>query len=256
MVSNDGEVFQMAWKDQAMVLFMSTVSDGTKKIVRRRRRPAKSATNARTSRIVFGDAVVKDLAIPDYIDMYNHFMNGVDIADQLRSYYNTQKSYWKSWKALWHFLLDTTITNAYLQASSSPARPWAEDRDNWKHREFRIRLANQLFDHSERLQWCPFTAQPMAELVHRAAPRDHGKLQKLGNIPRTCIPCRNAHRKTSRAQPIRKPLEELSVNTVRVIRKERKRPERIPRTRHGCALCQMYICDHKRCWNEHLEAIQ
>ena len=256
MVSNDGEVFQMAWKDQAIVLFMSTVSDGTKKIVRRRRRPAKSATNARTSRIVFGDAVVKDLAIPDYIDMYNHFMNGVDIADQLRSYYNTQKSHWKSWKALWHFLLDTTITNAYLQASSSPARPWAEDRDNWKHREFRIRLANQLFDHSERLQWCPFTAQPMAELVHRAAPRDHGKLQKLGNIPRTCIPCRNAHRKTSRAQPIRKPLEELSVNTVRVIRKERKRPERIPRTRHGCALCQMYICDHKRCWNEHLEAIQ
>ena len=103
MVLEDNEVFQVAWKDQAMVLFMSTVSDGTKRIVRQRRRPAKTSTNARTSRMVFGDAVVKDLAIPDYIDMYNHFMNGVDIADQLRSYYNTQKSHWKSWKALWHF---------------------------------------------------------------------------------------------------------------------------------------------------------
>ena len=93
MVSNDSKVFQIAWKDQAMVLFISTVSNGTKKIVRQRRRPAKTATNARTSRMVFGDAVVKDLLIPDYINMYNHSMNGVDMADQLRSYYNTQKSH-------------------------------------------------------------------------------------------------------------------------------------------------------------------
>ena len=92
-VSEDGEVFQVAWKDQAMVLFMSTVSNGTARIVRQRRRPTKTATNARTSRMVFSDAVVKDLPIPNYIDIYNHFMNGVDIADQLRSYYNTQKSH-------------------------------------------------------------------------------------------------------------------------------------------------------------------
>ena len=150
--------------------------------------------------MVFGDAVVKDLAIPDYIDMYNHFMNRVDVADQLRSYYNTQKSYWKSWKALWHFLLDTTITNAYLQASSIPARPWVEHWTYWTHRAFRIRLVNQLFDQSERLQ-LPVHKPPqtLAELVHRAALRDHRQLQKLGNIPHNCVPCRNAGRKTSRA---------------------------------------------------------
>ena len=123
MVSKDNEVFQAAWKDQAMVIFMSTVLHGSKQEIRQRRRPTQTSTNARTSRMPFGDAVVKDLAIPDYIDMYNHFMNGVDVADQLRSYYNTQKSHWKSWKALWHFLLDTTITNAYLQAHSTPDRP-------------------------------------------------------------------------------------------------------------------------------------
>ena len=96
VVSEDGEVFQVAWKDQAMVLFMSTISNGTKRIVRQRRRPTRTATNARTSRIVFGNAVVKDLAIPDYIDMYNHFMNGVDLADQIRSYYSTQKIHFKT----------------------------------------------------------------------------------------------------------------------------------------------------------------
>ena len=201
-----------------MVLFMSTVLDSIKRIICQRRRPAKTATNARISRIVFGDAVVKDLPIPNYIDMYNHFMNGVDVADQLRSYYNTQKSYWKSWKALWHFLLDITVTNAYLQAASTPTRPWAEPREARTHRDFRIRLVNQLFDQSERLKLPPHTPQAMAELVHRAAPRDHGQLQKLGNIPRNCVPCRDAGRKTSRAQPIRKLLEALSVNTVKVVK--------------------------------------
>ena len=38
--------------------------------------------------MVFSNAVVKDLAILDYINIYNHFINGVDITDQLRSYYN------------------------------------------------------------------------------------------------------------------------------------------------------------------------
>ncbi len=99
-VSEDGEVFQVAWKDQAIVLFISTISDSTARIVRQRRRPAKTATNARTSRMVFSDTVVKDLPIPDYIDMYNYFINGVDLADQMRSYYNTQKIHFKTWKPL------------------------------------------------------------------------------------------------------------------------------------------------------------
>jgi len=32
----------------------------------------------------------KSLPIPVVIDDYNHFMGGVDIADQLRGYYGTQ----------------------------------------------------------------------------------------------------------------------------------------------------------------------
>ena len=72
-----------------MDLFITTVSDGTKSIMRRRRRPVKTAKMARTSQARFGDTVTMDLLIPDYIDMYNHFMNGVDITNQLRSYYST-----------------------------------------------------------------------------------------------------------------------------------------------------------------------
>ncbi len=88
-LASDGEVLQAAWKDQNIVLFMSTVSDGIEKILRQRRRPPKTATNARTSREVFGDNPTKQLLIPQFINDYNHFMGGVDQADQLRSYYNT-----------------------------------------------------------------------------------------------------------------------------------------------------------------------
>lgn len=53
---------------------MTTVDDGQTTVTRPRRRPTKTATNARTSRAVFGDSAVKELAIPQFIDIYNHLM--------------------------------------------------------------------------------------------------------------------------------------------------------------------------------------
>ena len=41
------------------------------------------------TRKVFGDEYVKILKIPTFIFYYNLYMGGVDIVDQLRSYYNT-----------------------------------------------------------------------------------------------------------------------------------------------------------------------
>jgi hypothetical protein len=39
---------------------------------------------------VFGDEAQKDLAIPTFINDYNYFIGGVDIANQLCAYYLTQ----------------------------------------------------------------------------------------------------------------------------------------------------------------------
>jgi len=68
---------------------MTTVLNRKEIIIRERRRPVKIAINARTSRVAFGDLVVKALTIPEFIDIYNHFINGVDKANQLRLYYTT-----------------------------------------------------------------------------------------------------------------------------------------------------------------------
>ena len=55
---------ELAWKDQNIVLFMKTVATRKESVLRERRRPAATATNTRTSRVVFGEDVTKDLWIP------------------------------------------------------------------------------------------------------------------------------------------------------------------------------------------------
>ena len=48
-----------------------------------RKRPPLTASSARQTRKVFGDIDKKELPIPTFIFWYNHYMGGVDIANQL-----------------------------------------------------------------------------------------------------------------------------------------------------------------------------
>ena len=64
---------ETAWKDQDVLLLMTTVDKTEPTILRLHRRPAKTATNSHTLRAVFGKAPVKELPIPLFIDGYNHF---------------------------------------------------------------------------------------------------------------------------------------------------------------------------------------
>ena len=249
-LSEDQRVLQMAWKDQNVVLFMSTVSNGRDTKSRFRRRPTKTATNARTSRAPFLGKEIKMLDIPEFIDTYNHFMNGVDVADQLRSYYNTQRIHFKTWKPLWHFLLDTTITNAYKIAHCRPERPNAEPWEDLSHKRFRTRLASQLFDQSERIG-APFQPrEALSKHIHPARESDHGLCVNLDRGNKPCMACM-CNKGTTQSQYARKPLAELATNSIRA----GKRRERPPRSRYGCRLCGIHLCSKLGCWREHIEAI-
>ena len=248
-LSEDQRVLQMAWKDQNVVLFMSTVSNGRDTISRLRRRPTKTATNARTSRAPFLGSETKQLDIPEFIDTYNHFMNGVDVADQLRSYYTTQRTHFKTWKPLWHFLLDTTVTNAYKIAHCTPERPNSEPWEHLSQRKFRTRLASQLFAHSKRFG-TPFQPrEALSKHVHPARESDHGHLIRMNNR-KYCMAC-SINKRSGGSRPTRVPLAELSTHSLRA----RKRRERPPYTYYGCGLCNIYLCSRMGCWMEHIEAI-
>jgi hypothetical protein len=83
---------------------------------------------------VFGNEPRKNLPIPIFIDDYNHFIGGVDIADQLRSYYCIQRISLRSWYPLFFWILDTAILNVYLVGKKL-------HNDNYmSYKEFRVSL--------------------------------------------------------------------------------------------------------------------
>jgi hypothetical protein len=110
-LSPDRKVLQLAWKDSQIVLFMTTVVDARTTISRVRKRPN---GGDKWIKAEFGDQAFKSLNIPEFIDMYNHFMNAVDRADQIRTYYRTNRRNYRTWKPLWNYLFQTTICNAAL----------------------------------------------------------------------------------------------------------------------------------------------
>ena len=86
-----------AWIDNAPATVLSTVHELGSEVAKTRNRPGINSTNAKRAREAFGDAEEKGIPIPLCIDDYNQHMAGVDIADQLRSYYDTQLISFRTW---------------------------------------------------------------------------------------------------------------------------------------------------------------
>ena len=127
----------------------------------------------------------------------------------------------------------------------------------YSQREFRIKLASQLFEHSERISGQPTSIKTsLSSRVHPAPAREHNRLERMGEKAKYCVVCSNTGRVVPKPAQIRKPLQELSRNSVRPSSPaNRKRRQRAPRGIHGCKLCGIHICNHIACWNEHLAAI-
>jgi hypothetical protein len=59
------------------------------KTFRIRKRPKKTASNARITREPFKDNSTKILPIPIFINDYNHYIRGIDQSNQLRASFTT-----------------------------------------------------------------------------------------------------------------------------------------------------------------------
>jgi hypothetical protein len=96
---------------------MSTVYDANGRVTSIRKRPKATSTSAKTARKPFGDQVTKELEIPEPYYAYNHYMNGVDIADQLAASNSGKRRIRRgAWQALDQWLLVTVLVNTYLIA--------------------------------------------------------------------------------------------------------------------------------------------
>jgi len=250
-LSPDRKVLQLAWKDSQIVLFMTTVVGAHTTIPRVRKRPN---GGDKWIKAEFGDQAFKCLNIPEFIDMYNHFMNSVDRADQIRTYYRTNRRNYRTWKPLWNYLFQTTICNAALI--------WMDQGHSTKkkggHLKFRKKLASQLMAHSSSFKH----ASPIDGFGVRTNLRNHintsengcdGTHDVISESAKECKACM-AQGRTAQVGGKRKVLQELSENSVRINQNgEKSRRSRPPRTRYGCSACQIHLCQGGTCWEEHTQ---
>jgi hypothetical protein len=140
------DVLCLAWQDNNIVLALSNIhtvnrtEDFREKV---RRRPAKTSTNGRIVRHIFADEPTKTLSIPCFIDDYNQYMGGVDLANQLREAYKTHRPTSRTWWPLFYWLIDVACINAYRLHVLHMEEPLT-------HLQFRILLYCKLLEYSER----------------------------------------------------------------------------------------------------------
>jgi hypothetical protein len=250
----DPGVLCLAWQDNNTVLACSTVHNVGEyhTIIRSRRRPQITSTNGPLVRKVFGSEPRKNLPIPIFIDDYNHFMGGVDIADQFRTYYSTQRISLRSWYPLFFWILDTAILNAYLIGQKLHSDKYMS------HKEFRVALWQKLFSYSiyvstssklERfyptntiLTPCVFSPQtpiniaPYIQPPHIQGQQEH-KWKMLGKRV-YCYHCK-AVNPTSRKHTFG---SEISSNS------RQKRPGQ---SSWGCNICDVALCTNGDCWENY-----
>ena len=88
-----------SWMDNKAVTVMSTTSQ-----------PAATGTVLRRQK----DGTRVSVPCPEAIFSYNQNMGGVDRGDQLRGYYSCKVKSRKFYKYIFYFLLDVSITNAFI----------------------------------------------------------------------------------------------------------------------------------------------
>jgi hypothetical protein len=144
-------------------------------IKRCRKRPKSTSKNAAISRKPFGDDPTKILPIPVFIDDYNHYMGGIDQANQLRAAFTVhfsrnQKEFFPG--AFW--TIDIAISNAYklnLAIYGSKTTSTGK-RDPTEHRNWIEDLVNLLFQVDSDIFGQDITTKPYPK--YRYSPIDIG----------------------------------------------------------------------------------
>jgi hypothetical protein len=90
------------------------------------------------------------LLIPKVVDDYNHYIGGVDIADQYRSNYIIQHPVRRTWYPLFFWLLDVSIVNSFLIYKIK------HGKKNASHKKFRMDILWELIKEAIQLKKSKF----------------------------------------------------------------------------------------------------
>ncbi len=217
------------WQDNNPVLSLTTAYSLHKEgdiIIRNRKRPKLTSTNASITRKVFGDNYVLELAILRVIDDYNHHMNGVDVANQFRAWMTTYRpGIYKAWQPLWYYLLDICACNAFLVWQNS--HPDLNRAGKRLHRQFQNELIDALFTIPDK--------RPTTVRIPVQGCLVPGHERRRMPTRRTCAWCLKERKEIKPRQ-----FGDVLVNGVG--------PKVLPRSESGCGRCKVNLCKEGSCW--------
>ncbi|KFA55188.1 hypothetical protein S40293_09894 [Stachybotrys chartarum IBT 40293] len=220
MPTPEGKVNQIAWKDNALVLLLSTVFTGEEFMRRVRRKPSATGASGPIRR-EFGSVAIKELPMLQAANDYNYSMGAVDRGDQLRATESLDhRNRRGGWRAIaWTFLLEVTLVNSYLLQQQAPGpSPWAPYKQQRPWRQHLVDSLIKLYSktgHSRQRFKDGDTSMPLSQ--HNSVNRGKSSL---------CLGCQGlrAGEPRSKSKALRKPLSEVSANSL-------KKPAK---TRRGC----------------------
>lgn len=118
-----GKYLIARWIDNNVVTMVTNVHNGDESVERDRKRPRKTNTNRNHLDQVWGQSPVVKVHIPRIIDDYNHWMLGVDKADQLIAYYRPNLRCRRVWMPLLFHAMDIARINSYVAATQLGWKP-------------------------------------------------------------------------------------------------------------------------------------
>jgi hypothetical protein len=165
---------------------------------------------------------------PIAIENYNMFMGGVDLSDQMRSYYPVGRSARKWWKYLLWFIVEVCIVNAFVVYTETLPGPAEDDNDMKKkdsHLKFTLGIAKGLIGGFSNRRKGGKRANPVGLVVHGANVGAHELVRRPGGRRKKhCQQCKAANRKTA---------GDRAIETVFM-----------------CNLCKVALCATRGCFAE------
>ena len=126
------------WMDNGMVFLISTVHTVMDVAYCLRRRPRVTQLNKGHVNNVWGKLGKVWLWIPRIVDDYNHWMGGVDLADQMIAYYHPDMRCYQNWLPMFIQLLSCIRLNSYIIYSSH--YPNKSHKHFLSHKEFSMAI--------------------------------------------------------------------------------------------------------------------
>ena len=130
------------------------------------------------------------------IQLYNEHMGGVDLADQLRSYYPVARSSTHWYEYIFWYLFDVLICNSFLLSKMLPIAAVGKPKTQL---DFRLELATQLignFSSHKRSIAAPVVGQETAQEI-----MGHF-IEKIVGRKKQCVERKEAGRKTPKGYPV------------------------------------------------------